>query len=167
MHAHSSQNSQNPKRAVAEPRARFNKRLYKNQNRKGLPQKYCPYKIIEDEEFLLSQTPQKQKPVAAGSGHFNQMMYANGQGVHSKERQIHSPRVQSWFNCEYFYSQMDKAYFSANSFEKHLQVCGVGAARLSTKEWAVVRLALRRQLSGAEDYQKRRFIFSEEFVRKE
>ena len=62
---------------------------------------------------------------------------------------------------------MDKAYFSSNSFEKHLQVCGVGAARLTTKECAVVRLALRRQLSGAVDYQKRRLIFSEEFIRKE
>ena len=31
----------------------------------------------------------------------------------------------------------------------------------------MVRLALRRQLSGVVDYQKRRFIFSEEFVRKE
>ena len=62
---------------------------------------------------------------------------------------------------------MDKAYFSSNSFERHLQICGVGAAWLTTKEWAVVRLALRRQLSGAVDYQKRRFIFSEEFVRKE
>lgn len=62
---------------------------------------------------------------------------------------------------------MDKAYFAFNSFERHLQSCGVGAALLTTKEWAVVRLALRRQLSGALDYQKRRFIFSEDFVRRE
>jgi hypothetical protein len=97
------------------------------------------------------------------------MLYANASGAHAnqRDRQIQSSKAQAWFNCEYFYSQMDKAYFAFNSFERHLQNCGVGAALLTTKEWAVVRLALRRQLSGATDYQKRRFIFSEEFVRKE
>ena len=62
---------------------------------------------------------------------------------------------------------MDKAYFSFNSFERHLYNCGIGSSALTTREWAVVRLALRRQLSGANDFQKRRYIFSSEFVRKE
>ena len=30
-------------------------------NRKGMPQKYNPLQIIQDEEYILSQTPQKQK----------------------------------------------------------------------------------------------------------
>lgn len=29
-------------------------------NRKGMPQKFSPNQVIVDEEFLLSQTPQKQ-----------------------------------------------------------------------------------------------------------
>ena len=57
-----------------------------------------------------------------GSGHHHAMLYANGQAghAHQRERQIQSPKVQAWFNCEYFYSQMDKAYFGSKSFERHL-----------------------------------------------
>lgn len=87
--------------------------------------------------------------------------------IMNSEIQIESPAVQRWFNCEYFYSQMDKAYFSFNSFERYLYNCGIGSSALTTREWAFVRLALRRQLSGSNEFQKSRLIFSAEFVRKE
>ena len=37
----------------------FNRKPSGLNNRKGLPSKYSPYTVIDDEEYLLSQTPTK------------------------------------------------------------------------------------------------------------
>ena len=58
-------------------------------NRKGLPLKYNPNSVIDDEEYLLSQTPSKP-------GHLNSSEFS--------EKQIESTKVQKFFNAEYFYS---------------------------------------------------------------
>jgi hypothetical protein len=82
--------------------------------------------MIEDEEFLLIQTPQKTKP-------------ASGDGA---EKRIKSPSAQRWFACEYFYSQMDKIFFVEQDFSLLLQKLGIGGARLSQRQWSVLRTAI-------------------------
>lgn len=100
------------------------------QNRKGLPQKYSASQIIVDEEFLLSQTPQKSKLL-------NQV-----QGQDMLAKQIQSDRVQRWFNAEYFYSQMDRAYYAHEDFSKTLELLDIGAASMSAKQWSLLRRVL-------------------------
>ena len=72
-----------------------------------MPQKYKPLQVIQDEEYILSQTPQKQKHL----GHLSSTGHQNSQDI--LEKQVQSDKVQRWFNAEYFYSQMDKAYFAS------------------------------------------------------
>ena len=91
------------------------------QNRKGLPQKYNASQIIIDEEFLLSQTPQKSK------------ILNSVQGQDMVLKQIQSDRVQRWFNAEYFYSQMDRAYYASEDFSRTLEMLDIGAAQMSSK----------------------------------
>mgnify|MGYP007102144100 CR=1 FL=1 len=69
-------------------------------NRKGVPSKFCLSQVIIDEEYLLSQTPSKTKMSSTDSG----------------EKPIASENVQRWFNAEYFYSQIDRAYFASSDF---------------------------------------------------
>lgn len=40
----------------------------------------------------------------------------SGQGLEVNDKQIQSDNVQRWFTSEFFYSQMDRAYFAAHDF---------------------------------------------------
>lgn len=56
-----------------------------------------------------------------------------------EQRRIHSARVQRWFTAEYFYSQVDRAYFQRNGFLEKLESLGIAGKRFTTKEWALLR----------------------------
>lgn len=94
-----------------------------------MPQKYNPYKIIVDEEFLLNQTPSKQ------------LLTSHSQNEEG-EKQILSDKVQLWFNAEYFYSQMDRLYFASNDFSTMLESLGIRSAQLTVQEWSLLRQTL-------------------------
>ena len=66
--------------------------------------------------------------------------------------------MQRWFTAEYFYSQVDRAYFQRNGFLERLESLGIAGKRFTTKEWAL----LRKLVFGS----KRR-IFSQRFVDRE
>lgn len=75
-----------------------------------------------------------------------------------EQRRILSAKVQRWFTAEYFYSQVDRAYFQRNGFLERLESLGIAGKRFTTKEWAL----LRKLVFGS----KRR-IFSQRFVDRE
>lgn len=66
--------------------------------------------------------------------------------------------MQRWFTAEYFYSQVDRAYFQRCGFLERLESLGIAGKRFTAKEWALLRrLVLGRQ----------RRIFSQRFVDRE
>jgi len=69
-------------------------------SRKGLLAGCNPYQLIEDEEYLLNQTVAKPK-----------LLSTTGEVLNCVK--LESLNVRRWFNCEYFYSSVDKAYFSS------------------------------------------------------
>ena len=81
-------------------------------------------------------------------------------GVNSmtETRRIHSARVQRWFTAEYFYSQVDRAYFQRCGFLERLEALGIAGKRFNVKEWAL----LRTLVTG-----RKRRIFSQRFIDKE
>ena len=95
----------------------------KTLNRKGVPQKLNVHKIILDDEFQQSQTTPGKSQMSS-----------------SDEERVHlPPNVQRWFTSEFFYSQMDRVYFSCTDFNSILHEIGLGGVTLGTAEWQIVR----------------------------
>lgn len=82
----------------------------KNHQRKGLPANCNPLTLIEDEEYLLSQTARPKQ---------------------NAKLTLESARVQRWFVAEYFYSQMDRAFFTSNDFARLLESLQIGNSELT------------------------------------
>lgn len=51
----------------------------------------------------------------------------------------------TWFKCEYFYSWIDRAYFSRNELKDRLSDIGISdQAKFTNEEWGFIRAALRQ-----------------------
>ena len=75
--------------------------------------------------------------------------------------------MQRWFIAEYFYSQMDRAYFWRHGFPFMLESLDIGATLMSMKEWALLRTTILNHGEKPSGAKQRRILFSENFIRKE
>ena len=87
-----------------------------------------PYLIIKDESEMLK-TP-------------NQL------SLSSLQQPQYSKLVEKWCRFEYFYSGVDRWFFSHNQFKSILKEIGIGESPLLNKlEWGIVRSSIDNVLN--------------------
>jgi hypothetical protein len=77
---------------------------------------------------------------------YSPQLYLNDFAQQVTSMRLVSPKLMFWLRCEWFYSSIDRGFFSHNSFEECLKVIlKTNVEELSLCEWRAFRALLRLQ----------------------